>query len=168
MPVGVSPLPLDRSFRVNGILLRYPAGWRLRRLTEVSSFTNLLAVNSNVPVPEPCHAVAHGSECGPLLPRLKRGDVLVSWVQEGMPNTSIDREPGARLTVAGHLARLGAGVASCPPGTTASLTGAISVMHQDSHDELLRLTACADGPAAQQAIATARKMFESVGFVRPL
>lgn len=154
-------LPLTRTITVNGITFSYPESWRAQRLTEVSSFTSLLATVSTRPIPEPCHAVPNGADCGPLLHRIGPTDALVSWTQEGMPGRTLAQQPGQRIDVDGHPASLGAGHI-CPPGTAAELDGLVSLVQMQSHDELLHMTACAGTAVRDVAMATARAMFNAL------
>lgn len=98
-----------KVLKTGGTSLRFPSCWTMRNYMEGSSFTNVIAFLSNQPMHKPCISTHSGKSttvrCGFPIKTLKRGGVLVMFVNGGMPGWTIAKETGQRLVVDHHAAR---------------------------------------------------------------
>jgi hypothetical protein len=103
--------PSERTFRKDGVRLRYPATWRAYSYSnDYSSFSTTIVYLSNVRVHDPCvtHTTpqATTTRCGQPVNHLAPGSVLVSWSANGFPGWSFAKARGTPISVDGHRAKL--------------------------------------------------------------
>jgi hypothetical protein len=102
------------TFHDEGLVFEYPAGWRIFRYQEVSSFTSLIAYLATVDVPDPCTRTPDSVSCGQNY-RLVPDSIVVTVSANGFPGFNIlDGQPvgSTALVVDG----LPAYVEELPPG----------------------------------------------------
>jgi hypothetical protein len=98
-----------KVLKSGGTELHFPSCWTMANYMEGSSFTNVIAFLSNQPMHKPCVTTHSGTSttvrCGFPIKTLKRGGVLVMFINGGMPGWTITKVTGQRLVVDHHAAR---------------------------------------------------------------
>jgi hypothetical protein len=161
VPFGPAELA---QFKNAELSFAYPASWRARTYTEISSFTRAEVFLSNDAMHRPC--VTHGTltTCRPVLARLGPGGVLVEWSANGYPTWSLAHAPGKRITVDGRAAKESVATArqDCPTATEREITVVIS--RPGSSNNYYEMTACLRGPAVAQERSDVQAMIRSTVF----
>jgi hypothetical protein len=100
-----------RTFRKDGVRLRYPAGWRTYHYSnDNSNFTSVIVYLSNVRLHDPCVTrktpQAVTTTCGQPVDHLRPGSILVSWSANGFPGWSFAKARGTPTRIDGHRAKV--------------------------------------------------------------
>jgi hypothetical protein len=138
----------ERTFRKDGVRLRYPAAWRTYNYSDDnSSFSSLIVYLSNVRVHDPCLTrktpQAVTTTCGQPVDQLAPRSILVSWSANGFPGWSFAKARGVPIRVDGHRAKLLRKHATCRIRADVEID---VIVERRAADNWYSVRACIRGP----------------------
>jgi hypothetical protein len=153
----------DRTFRKDGVRLRYPAAWRTYSYSnDNSSFTSVIVYLSNVRLHDPC--VTHKTSqdvtttCQQPVGHLRPRSIVVSWSANGFPGWSFAQARGTPIRVDGHRAKMLRKRATCRIHADAEID--VTVQRR-AKDNWYFVRACIRGPGTARLAGQFKRLLDT-------